>query len=88
MVKLKKLEFIYHVELDVFPRAFRGINITIGAKSPHTYFEQTFLSKKKTYKRQKKKIFFCHSLSLLSFPSYSSYSQGVMEIYYTDSRFQ
>jgi hypothetical protein len=44
MLKLKTLEFIYRIELGAFLRAFRGINITIGAKSAHTYFEQIFLS--------------------------------------------
>jgi hypothetical protein len=44
MVKLKKLEFIYHVNFGAFPRALRGINITIVAKSDYSYFEQTFFS--------------------------------------------
>jgi len=76
------------VEFGAFPRAFRDKNITIGAKSAHMYIEQIFLCIQNTHKNNQNLFSFAAHFLFFFFSSYSSFSQGVMEIYQKDALFQ
>jgi len=71
----------------VSPCISRYEHYSRGEKFPYVF--RTHIFEYTKYLQKTAKIYFLLPLSfLLSFSSYSSYSQGIMEIYHTDALFQ